>query len=79
MWTEPAYRRRGLGRRVLEAILAWARQQGVRRLTLHASVDGQPRYAQAGFTGTNEMRLELPAPPGEPAGELEPVRDSRRG
>ncbi len=59
MWTEPAFRRRGLGRRVLEAMLAWAREGGIRRLTLHASDDGRPLYRLYGFAPTNEMRLEL--------------------
>jgi GNAT superfamily N-acetyltransferase len=58
MWTEPTYRRRGLGRRVLEAMLAWSADRGIRRLTLHASDDGRPLYRLYGFTPTNEMRLE---------------------
>ena len=60
MWTEPGHRRRGLGRRVLEALLAWCDARGIRRLTLHASDDGRPLYALHGFKGTNEMRLERP-------------------
>lgn len=64
MWTEPAHRRRGLGRRVVAAILAWGAQHGVTRLTLHASKDGRPLYEQFGFKLTNEMRLELPRPHG---------------
>jgi GNAT superfamily N-acetyltransferase len=58
MWTEPEHRRRGLGRRIVEAILAWGRANGVRRFTLHASDDGRPLYELYGFTATNEMRLE---------------------
>ena len=61
MWTEPAHRRRGLGRLVLDAILDWCRANGIRRLTLHASEDGRPLYAKSGFKPTNEMRLDLPA------------------
>lgn len=64
MWTEPAHRRQGLGSRVLDAMLAWSRANGIRRLTLHASADGRPLYAKYGFKQTNEMRLDLPA--GEP-------------
>lgn len=63
MWTEPAHRRRGLGRRVIEAMLAWARARGIRRLTLHASQDGRPLYELVGFAPTNEMRLELEGGP----------------
>ena len=60
MWTEPEHRRRGLGRRVVDAMLAWCVARGIRRLTLHASADGRPLYASFGFAPTNEMRLELP-------------------
>lgn len=58
MWTEPAHRRRGLGRRIVAAILAWGRANGVTRFTLHASQDGRPLYELYGFRPTNEMRLE---------------------
>ena len=58
MWTEPEHRRRGLGRQVVDAILAWGRANGVTRFTLHASHDGRPLYELYGFRPTNEMRLE---------------------
>jgi GNAT superfamily N-acetyltransferase len=58
MWTDPEHRRRGLGRRVLEAILAWGRANGIPRFALHASADGRPLYELSGFKQTNEMRLE---------------------
>lgn len=58
MWTEPEYRRRGLGRRIVEAILGWCDAHSLRRVTLHASNDGRPLYELYGFRGTNEMRLE---------------------
>ena len=57
MWTEPEHRRRGLGRRIVESILAWGKANGVARFTLHASDDGRPLYELFGFRGTNEMRL----------------------
>jgi GNAT superfamily N-acetyltransferase len=57
MWTDPEHRRRGLGRRVVEAILAWGRAHGVTRFTLHASDVGRPLYELYGFRPTNEMRL----------------------
>jgi GNAT superfamily N-acetyltransferase len=56
MWTEPAHRRRGLGRQIVEAILAWGAANGVTRFTLHASNDGRPLYELYGFRQTNEMR-----------------------
>jgi GNAT superfamily N-acetyltransferase len=63
MWTDPEHRRLGLGRRVVDAILAWGRGNGVTRFTLHASNDGRPLYELHGFTQTNEMRLEGPPLP----------------
>ena len=68
MWTEPSHRRRGLGNRVMDAILQWCRARGIRRLTLHASGEGRPLYERFGFRPTNEMRLEL-APSDAPDGE----------
>src|SRR4051794_20297360 len=44
MWTEPEHRRRGLGRQIIEAILAWGESDGITRFTLHASNDGRPLY-----------------------------------
>ncbi|MGE3267554.1 MAG: GNAT family N-acetyltransferase [Chloroflexota bacterium] len=58
MWTDPEHRRKGLGRQVVEAILAWGRSNGVTRFTLHASKDGRPLYELFGFRPTPEMRLE---------------------
>jgi GNAT superfamily N-acetyltransferase len=69
MWTDPAHRRRGLGRQIVEAILAWGREHGITRFTLHASDDGRPLYTLFGFVQTNEMRLEL---------RLPPIRDNHR-
>ena len=57
MWTEPEHRRRGLGRQIVDAILAWGRGHGVTRFTLHASDEGRPLYELYGFKATNEMRL----------------------
>ena len=62
VWTEPDHRRRGLATRVVEAMLAWCREHGIRRVTLHASDEGRRIYERLGFRATNEMRLELPSP-----------------
>jgi len=55
MYTEPAHRHRGLARRLLEAIHAWCRGNGVSSIALNASRDGQPLYASMGY-------VESPAP-----------------
>jgi GNAT superfamily N-acetyltransferase len=55
--TVPGYRRRGIARRVMEAILRWLAAQDVRRITLHATEVGRPLYEQFGFVAGNEMQL----------------------
>jgi GNAT superfamily N-acetyltransferase len=59
VYTEPDYRRRGLARRILVAIMAECRARGLPRLSLHASDQGRGLYEQLGFVPTNEMRLVL--------------------
>lgn len=59
VWTEDAFRRRGLARQLMEAMIAWSRQQGFPSLFLHASNAGRPLYEALGFQATNEMRLPL--------------------
>ena len=58
VYTDPAHRRRGLARRLVEHVLSWARARGLRRISLHASDEGRPLYKQLGFVPTNEMRRE---------------------
>jgi GNAT superfamily N-acetyltransferase len=55
MWVDPLVRRRGLGRQLLQAVLAWAGSCGVIRIELSVS-DRAPGatalYSQLGFTPT---------------------------
>ncbi len=57
VFTEPAWRRRGLAELLMRQILEWARDQRLDRLVLHASNDGRALYERLGFVATNEMRL----------------------
>jgi GNAT superfamily N-acetyltransferase len=57
VYTEPAFRRRGLARRLMQEVLAWARTARIESLVLHAAPDGRPLYEQLGFAPTNEMRF----------------------
>ncbi|WP_426166548.1 GNAT family N-acetyltransferase [Sandarakinorhabdus sp. DWP1-3-1] len=50
MYTDPAFARRGIGRAVLQACEAAAREAGFRRVELMATLAGQPLYLAAGFT-----------------------------
>jgi GNAT superfamily N-acetyltransferase len=56
VYTEPAHRRRGVARALMDAMLAWCRARGITRFALHASDEGRPLYESLGFIATNEMR-----------------------
>lgn len=62
VYTEPAFRRLGLARRMMEALIEWSKARGIERIALHASPDGRPLYESLGFLNTNELRLPLPPP-----------------
>lgn len=49
VYTRPAYRRRGIARRLMETLLEAARAEGVQRLILWASDMGRPLYEDLGF------------------------------
>ena len=59
VYTEPAYRQKGLARRILSAMLDYCRENGWPRISLHASEMGRGLYEDLGFMPTNEMRLVL--------------------
>ena len=49
VYTEPAHRKQGLGRRLMEAMHEWCRGEGIERVVLNASTFGQPIYAAMGY------------------------------
>lgn len=57
VYTEPAYRRRGLARGLMKVALEWCTANQVGAVILHASPDGRALYEFMGFKPTNEMRL----------------------
>jgi GNAT superfamily N-acetyltransferase len=67
VYTDPVHRRRGVARRLMETIIAWAPGAGIVRLVLHAAPDGRPLYESLGFLASNEMvydaRRTLPRQP----------------
>ena len=60
VYTEPAYRRQGLARLLMNTALDWCRSNGIRAVILHASPEGRALYESLGFRPTNEMRILLP-------------------
>jgi GNAT superfamily N-acetyltransferase len=59
VYTEPAFRRRGIARRLMARMVDWCRTEGLGWVMLHASLEGRPLYEAMGFEPTNEMRLLL--------------------
>ncbi|MDY7041547.1 MAG: GNAT family N-acetyltransferase [Chloroflexota bacterium] len=57
--TIPPYRRQGIARRIMRVMLKWLADQGIQRVTLHATEMGRSLYAALGFADSNEMRLTL--------------------
>ena len=55
VYTEPAHRRRGLARLIMDAVHAWCRDAGIKAVALNASPDGRPLYDALGYQ-------EAPAP-----------------
>jgi GNAT superfamily N-acetyltransferase len=56
VYTEPQWRRRGIARQLVIALMQWASDKGADQLVLHASDAGRPLYESLGFAATNEMR-----------------------
>jgi GNAT superfamily N-acetyltransferase len=56
VFTEPAWRRRGVAAALMRELLRWCRASGIESVVLHASADGRPLYEKLGFTPTTEMR-----------------------
>src|SRR6476469_10772029 len=49
VYTEPAHRRRGLARRIMDTIHDWCRGDGISSVALNASRDGKPLYESMGY------------------------------
>jgi GNAT superfamily N-acetyltransferase len=56
VYTEPQWRRRGIARALVVALMRWAADESFDQVVLHASDDGRPLYVSLGFAATNEMR-----------------------
>ncbi len=58
VYTERAWRRRGVADALMRELLRWCRGNGIESIVLHASGEGRPLYEKLGFTPTNEMRYD---------------------
>jgi GNAT superfamily N-acetyltransferase len=59
MFTEPEFRRQGVGSALVKEAVKWCKRNGYPRVLLHASKKGRKLYRQYGFARTWEMRLHL--------------------
>jgi GNAT superfamily N-acetyltransferase len=59
VYTEPAYRGRGLAKQLMKRLMEEAKERKISVLTLHASKMGRPIYEKLGFYQTSEMRLVI--------------------
>ena len=59
VYTEPEFRKQGIARQIMQTILAWVKEQGLRSVNLHASNQGRRLYEKLGFEATNEMRMRF--------------------
>jgi GNAT superfamily N-acetyltransferase len=59
-FVDPAWARRGVGRRIIEACEAAARQAGFRQMELGATLPGEPLYAAMGYAVTDRFDIAMP-------------------
>ena len=59
VYTDPAWRSRGIGRRLMEQVIGQAQEMGVQRLILWASEMGRPLYLDQGFTPSRALELNF--------------------
>jgi GNAT superfamily N-acetyltransferase len=64
VYTDPAHRKQGLARRLMDAIHEYCRAEGMERMVLNASTFGESLYQSMGYVRTEEpmMRLRLADP-----------------
>jgi len=59
MYTEPDFRGRGLATRIVKEAMRWAKREGHRFMTLHASKQGRGVYSRLHWERTWEMHVKL--------------------
>jgi GNAT superfamily N-acetyltransferase len=59
MYTEPAYRGKGVATAIMRETMRWSKVHGYSRMTLHASELGRPVYSKLGWKQSSEMQMRL--------------------
>lgn len=59
-FVHPGWKRRGIGRRLIDLCEAAARQQGFREMELMATLPGEPLYAALGYAVTSRHDIAMP-------------------
>ena len=59
VYVYPEFRRKGVGRQLVQTAIEWCRQEKFARVYLHASKDGRHLYESLGFEPTNEIKLTI--------------------
>ena len=59
VFTYPAYRRQGIGGKVVSAIIAVAKENQVARISLKATSSGKPLYEKLGFHPDNQIYTNM--------------------
>jgi GNAT superfamily N-acetyltransferase len=62
IYTFPDFRRRGVARGIVTALIEVARERGCRQVRLRASAAGRRLYESLGFMASDEMTLRLAKP-----------------
>jgi GNAT superfamily N-acetyltransferase len=57
VYTEQTWRRRGIARLLMQELLQWTADNGVKSVVLHAAPEARTLYETLGFVAANEMRL----------------------
>ena len=60
VYTEPAHRRRGLARLIMDTIHDWCRNNGITSMALNASRDGKPLYQAMGYEESPSPMMFFP-------------------
>jgi GNAT superfamily N-acetyltransferase len=60
VYTEPAHRRRGLARLIMDSIHDWCRANGITSMALNASRDGKPLYEAMGYAESPSPMMFFP-------------------